>query len=187
MVLVSIWAILLKHYSGDNDINIGTPTANRAYSQIEQLVGFFVNSLVLRFTFEDEITFKDVLLNTRQVILDALAHQDLPFEKLVEVLKPPRAFNYNPIFQVMFAWQNTPRPPLDLEGITSERMQINDCVAALDITFYMWEVGNIIEGEIEFSVDIISRETIKKMKDDFLKLIPFFINNPAAKITDVSL
>lgn len=184
MILVSIWAVLLKQYSGDNDINIGTPTANRSFSQLEHIVGFFVNSLVLRFKFTDELTFRELLINTRQVVFDALAHQDLPFEKLVEELKPPRAFNINPVFQMMFAWQNTPRPPLDLEGIASERILVKECVSALDITFYMWEENEIMEGEIEFSTDIISRESIVKMKEDFHKLIDFFVKNPQAKVVN---
>jgi len=185
MVLVSIWAILLKQYSGDNDINIGTPTANRSFTQLEQIIGFFVNSLVLRFKFIENSTFRELLTNTKQVVLDALAHQNLPFEKVVEELKPPRAFNYNPVFQVMFAWQNTPRPPLDLENLSSERFFVRDCAAALDITFYMWENGNIMEGEIEFSTDIIDRETIIRMKKDFVKLINLIMNNPECKTEDI--
>lgn len=182
MTLVSTFALLLHRYSGDTDINIGTPTANRSHSELEKIIGFFVNTLVLRFKFCEETTYRQMLQDTRKTVLEALNHQELPFEKLVEVLQPPRSLNTNPIFQVLFAWQNTPRPSLDLEGMGSERLIVKEGVSSLDITVYMWENKELIEGEIEFSTDIIDRETIIRLKNNFLTLLKAIVNEPDAEI-----
>lgn len=182
MTLVSAFAILLNRYSGDSDINIGTPTANRSHSDLEKIIGFFVNTLVLRFNFEKNFSYRQFLQGAKKTILDALDHQELPFEKLVEVLQPARSFNINPVFQILFAWQNTPRPSLDLEGTYSEKVLIKDCVSPLDITVYMWENQGQIEGEIEFSTDILERETIIRLKNNFITLLQAIAFNPDSEI-----
>jgi amino acid adenylation domain-containing protein len=187
MTLVSAFALLLHRYTGNADINIGTPTANRMHSEIERIIGFFVNTLVLRFQFEENETYRHLLQKTKTTVLDALDHQELPFEKLVEALQPSRSLNINPIFQILFAWQNTPRPPLDLEGISSERIVVKKCVSPLDITIYMWENNNVIEGEIEFSEDILDRETIIRLKNNFLTLLEALVKKPDVAVQSIPL
>jgi FkbH-like protein len=182
VTVITAFAILLNRYSGDKDINIGIPTANRNQSEIESLIGLFVNTIVLRFKFEEELTYQELLQKTKKLVIDALENQELPFEKLVETLKPPRSFNTNPIYQILFAWQNTPRHAFELENIKSEKLNIKRGVSPLDLTFYMWENNGIIEGEIEFSTDLFERETILKLKDVFLNLIKIIFENPNTKI-----
>lgn len=187
MTMLAGFGLLLNKYSGDDDICIGAPTANRGNSKIEEIIGLFVNTIILRLRFDKSQSFKDLLHSTRKTSLEALAHHDLPFEKLVEILQPERKINVNPITQVLFAYQNTPRPPLDLEGIIPERVLIKDTVSPLDITFYAWENAGIIEGEIEFNSDLLERETIIRLKDNFMYLLESAIENPDQKISEITI
>ncbi|GAI99786.1 unnamed protein product, partial [marine sediment metagenome] len=136
MTMLAVFGLLLNKYSGDDDICIGAPTANRENTKFEEIIGLFVNTIILRLRFNNSQTFKELLHATKKITLEALAHQDLPFEKLVENLQPERKTNINPIVQVVFAYQNTPRPPLNLDGIVLERVLIRDSVSPFDLTFY---------------------------------------------------
>src|SRR6185312_2977781 len=118
MVLLAAWQLLLWRYSGQGDVVVGTPIANRNRREIEGLIGFFVNTLVLRTAVAGGDSFRDLLARVREVTLGAYAHQDLPFEKLVEELEPERSLSRTPLFQVMMELQNTPAPQLELSGLT---------------------------------------------------------------------
>ena len=117
MTLLAAFRILLYRSTGQEAIAIGTPIANRQDSAIEDLIGFFVNTLALRIDITGDMTFRELLSRVREVTLGAYAHQDVPFEKLVEELQPERVRNLHPLFQVMFAMQNTPQSVLDLPGL----------------------------------------------------------------------
>ena len=185
--MLTTFGILMHKYSGDHDLNIGTPLANRSHSGMESMIDMFVNTVVVRMKFDKDVTFKELLKITDAVILEAVAHQDLPFEKIVEIVNPERKVNVNPIAQILFAYQNTPRPPLDLEGITPERVLIKDTVSPLDITFYAWEENGIIEGEIEFNADLLERETITRLKENFVHLLKEVIDYPDKKLSEISI
>lgn len=187
MIMLAAFGLLLNKYSGDDDICIGVPTANRENSKFEKLIGLFVNTLIIRLRINESTNFIDLLRAVRHTTLEALAHNDLPFEKLIEVLQPERKININPITQILFAYQNTPRPPLDLEGITPERVLIKDTVSPLDITFYAWENAGTIEGEIEFNSDLLDHETIFRMKENFIFLLKSIIEDPEKKLSEISL
>jgi amino acid adenylation domain-containing protein/FkbH-like protein len=187
MTMLAAFALLLNKYSGDDDICIGVPTANRGNSKIERIIGLFVNTIILRMRFESSQSFKELLHSSRQITLEALSHNDLPFEKLVEILQPERKGNMNPVTQILFAYQNTPRPLLDLEGITPERILIKETVSPLDITFYAWESAGIIEGEIEYNTDLIDSDTITRLADNFVFLLETVIHNPDIKLSDISI
>jgi amino acid adenylation domain-containing protein len=187
MTLLAVFGLLLNKYSGDDDICIGAPTANRGNSKIEEIIGLFVNTIILRLRFDNSQSFKDLLHSTRKTTLEALAHHDLPFEKLVEMLQPERIINVNPITQILFAYQNTPRPHLDLEGIIPERVLIKDTVSPFDLTFYAWENAGVIEGEIEFNSDLLEHETIIRLKDNFICLLESVIENPDQKISEIAI
>ncbi|NKI72835.1 hypothetical protein GN109_25810, partial [Collimonas pratensis] len=125
MSLTAAFAILLSRYSGQSDICIGTPIANRNRTETEGLIGFFVNTLVLRAQIDSEVNFVDLLRHVQGTTLDAYAHQDVPFEQLVETLKPERHLSSSPLFQVMLVLQNTPMgklvlPDLTLEAVAAE-------------------------------------------------------------------
>src|SRR5690349_22611156 len=116
MTLLSGWQTLLARYSGQWDLNIGTPIANRTRGEVEDLIGFFVNTLVLRSRMKPEASFREQLQQVREVCLGAYAHQDVPFEMLVEELQPERHLSRSPLFQVMFVLQNAPLGELQLRG-----------------------------------------------------------------------
>jgi amino acid adenylation domain-containing protein len=118
MTLLASWALLLARLSGQNDIVIGTPSANRGREEIELLMGFFVNTLAIRIELADELTVAELLKRVKQQTLAAQANQDIPFEQVVEILRPLRSLAYAPLFQVMFAWQNAPQDVLELPGMT---------------------------------------------------------------------
>jgi amino acid adenylation domain-containing protein/FkbH-like protein len=187
MTLLAGFSLLLNKYSGDNDICIGIPTANRVNSDTEEIIGLFVNTIILRLRFDNSLTFKELLHYTRNITIEGLAHQDLPFEKLVETLQPERKINVNPISQILFAYQNTPRPPLNLEGIMPERILIKDTVAPFDMTFYAWDNDGIVEGELEFNSDLFDREFIIRLKENFVFLLKSVIENPDQRISEISI
>ncbi|MFP4489325.1 MAG: condensation domain-containing protein, partial [Bacteroidales bacterium] len=170
MYFLSVFGLLLSRYSGDKDICIGSATANRPGAKLEKLIGLFINSVVLRLQPDEDLTFSEFLKEVRRTSIEAMSHQDLPFEDLVELLQPERQVNVNPLFQVLFAWQNAPRPPLEMEGIRSERISQEKGVSPLDISFYAWEENGALQCEIEYNSDIFERETINAMKDNFLAL-----------------
>jgi len=185
MTMLSAFGLLLHKYSGDDDICIGAPTANRGNTATEQVIGLFVNTIIIRLRFERSLTFTGLLRSARKTTLDALAHQDLPFEILVDELHPERKINVNPVTQILFAYQNTPRPALDLEGIVPERVLIKDTVSPFDLTFYAWEAEGIIEGEIEFNSDLIDRNSVVRMKENFISILESAIDDPEQMISEI--
>ena len=118
MTLLAAFQILLYRYTGQEDMVVGTPIANRTRTEMEGLIGFFVNTLVLRTDLSGDPTFRELLRRVRSTCLEAYAHQDLPFEKLVEELHPERNLNRTPLFQVMFVLQNTPQEAIELAGLS---------------------------------------------------------------------
>src|ERR1051326_5879968 len=133
MTLLAAFQTLLFRYSGQDDIVVGTPIANRRYRELEDLIGFFVNSLALRARSLKTLTFTELLQRVRETTLAAYAHQDLPFEKLVEELQPERDLSRNPIFQVMFALQNAPLGELELPGLTLQEQEIESNTTRFDL------------------------------------------------------
>src|SRR5262249_54955462 len=117
MTLLAAFQALLARYSGQDDIVVGSPIANRTHRETEDLIGFFANTLALRTSLALRPTFRDVLRRVREVCLDAYVHQDVPFEQVVEALQPDRDLSRHPLFQVMFALQNAPVAPLELPGL----------------------------------------------------------------------
>ncbi|MFP2934950.1 condensation domain-containing protein, partial [Pyxidicoccus sp. 3LG] len=118
MVLLASWQLLLSRYSGQDDVSVGSPIANRNRVETESLIGFFINTLVLRANIDGRQSFRDLLAQARQRTLAAYEHQDVPFEKLVEELQPQRDLSRSPLFQVTLTLQNTPNEALNLPGLT---------------------------------------------------------------------
>lgn len=187
MTLFAAFSTLLYRYSGQEDIVVGTPIANRNRSEIEGLIGFFVNTLVLRTQFEGNPSFAELLARVRQTSLDAYAHQDVPFEQLVEALQPERSLSYSPIFQVMFALQNAPMAPLDLPGVSFNWLPLESAKAKFDLTLSMEETEVGLIGYWEYNRDLFEPETIRRASGHFQTLLEGIVTNPKMCIGELSL
>ncbi|MFN6565571.1 MAG: amino acid adenylation domain-containing protein [Nostoc sp. ChiSLP01] len=187
MTLLAALNILLSRYSRQNDLCIGSPIANRTHSQTEGLIGFFVNTLVLRNQIKPEQSFIEFLQQTRSSCLDAYAHQDIPFEVLVEKLQPERSMSYNPLFQVMFALENNESPDLSLPGLEIEWLGVKGAIAKFDLTLMVMEYDNQLNCSWEYSTDLFEKATIQRMAEQFEVLLKGIIDNPNQPIHTLPL
>jgi len=162
MTLLAGWAALLSRLSGQEDVVIGAAVANRGRVEIEPLIGFFVNSLALRVDLSGDPSVGELLDRVKACALEAQAHQDLPFERVVEIVGPPRSLAYEPIFQTMFAWQNHDEGALDLPGLTTTLLAPPCLHAKYDLTLSLTEVGGRVVGELEYAAALFDRETIER-------------------------
>ena len=187
MTLLAALQTLLHRYSGQQDILIGSPIANRPQPELEGLLGFFVNTLILRTTIEDTLTFRGLLARVREVALGAYTHQDLPFEKLVEALQPERHLSYSPFFQVMFVWQNMPHVPLLLQDLTVTPLALENGTAKFDLTLYMWEEAGSLHGFWEYNTDLFKPVTIARLTGHFQTLLEGIVADPDQAVASVPL
>ncbi|MEH2279391.1 MAG: amino acid adenylation domain-containing protein [Nostoc sp.] len=187
MTLLATLNILLSRYSRQNDLCIGSPIANRTHSQTEGLIGFFVNTLVLRNQIKPEQSFIEFLQQTRSSCLDAYAHQDIPFEVLVEKLQPERSMSYNPLFQVMFALENNESPDLSLPGLDIQWLRVKGAIAKFDLTLMAMEYDNQLNCSWEYATDLFEKATIQRMAGQFEVLLKGIIDNPNQPINTLPL
>jgi tyrocidine synthetase III len=179
--LLSVMGILFQKSTGVNDICIGIPVSNRRSAQSFKILGFFVNTIPIRFLIDEGSTFKEYLVQSTNVLKKAVQNL-LPFDKIVKALQPERIQGLNPFFQISFSWINNFTIPMDLGGVAGERVTIPKSVSSFDITFFMWENGDLIEGEIEYNIDLFSHDTIIRLRDNFLTLIKNLVDNPQVSI-----
>ena len=187
MVLLSAFVVLLHRYTGETDIVVGTPVAGRIRAEVEPLIGFFVNTLVLRLKVSENPTFRELLARVREVCLDGYANQEVPFEKVVEAVRPERATSHTPLFQVMFALQNAPIPSLELPQVSLRPAKIEGAVAKFDLSFNMVETTNRLAGVIEYGTDLFDRETIVRMTGHFTTLLQSIVQKPEQRLAHLSL
>ena len=187
MILLSAWGVLLYRHSGEEDILVGSPIANRNHQDIEGLIGFFVNTLAMRFNFKGNPTFTDFLAQVRQTSLDAFANQDLPFEKLVDSIQPERDLSRNPLFQVMFALQNAPAEEFGLSGLSIDVIETQRISALFDLVLDMWETEHGLIGVFEFATDLWDRSTIEHMVGQFIELLSAIAEQPSMPIKSLSI
>lgn len=163
MTLLAGWAALLGRLSGQQDILIGTPVANRRQGELEALIGFFVNTLVLRTDLSGRPRVGELLERMKSQSLGSQQHQDIPFEQVVEIVQPERSLAHSPLFQVMFAWQNAPTGALDLPGMMAMGSELAPHrVARFDLTVSLWEVGEGIAGGVEYATALYEEATIER-------------------------
>ncbi|MBV8734964.1 MAG: hypothetical protein JO120_09310, partial [Solirubrobacterales bacterium] len=162
MTLLSGWAVLLARLSGQQDLLVGTPVANRGRVEVEGLIGFFVNTLALRLDVSGEPTVRDLLARVKGQVLAAQQHQDLPFEQVVEMVQPPRSLAHSPLFQVMFAWQNAAEETLELPGLKLAPLAVPAVAAKFDLTLSLREAGQAIVGGLEYATALFERGTIER-------------------------
>ncbi|HEX8179495.1 MAG TPA: amino acid adenylation domain-containing protein, partial [Pyrinomonadaceae bacterium] len=187
MTLLAGFQALLARYTGQTDIVVGTPIANRRRSELEDLIGFFVNTLALRTDLAGRPTFRELLARVREVTLGAYAHQDVPFEKLVEELQPVRDLSRNPLFQVMFALQNAPMEPLGLAGLTLSPQEFDIGATRFDLECHFWEQPDGLRGFMAYSTDLFDEETVLRLAGHFTTLLESAVATPDAPITGLTL
>jgi amino acid adenylation domain-containing protein len=178
MTLLAAFVTLLGRYSNQEDIVVGSLIANRNRSEIESLIGFFINPLVLRTDLKGNPTFSEILTRVQQITLDAYAHQDVPFEQVVEALQPERNLSYNPLFQVMFVLQNTPARKLELPGLSITPLELQNITANYELTLSMEETKSEIIGSIEYNTDLFDEVTIRRMAGHLQTLLAGIVSNP---------
>ena len=187
MTLLAAFKILLARYAGQDQIIIGTPIAYRNRIDIENLIGFFVNTLVLRTDLSGNPPFKELLKRIREVALGAFAHQDVPFEKLVEELQPERDITRTPFFQVMFSLQNAPMPSLKLGEVTMTLLQDESATSQFDLALDITERSNGMECLLEYSTKIFKRATVERMLIHYTNLLESIVAKPDQRIRELPL
>ncbi|MEO0645546.1 MAG: amino acid adenylation domain-containing protein, partial [Cyanobacteria bacterium J06650_10] len=183
MTLLSAFNILLSRYSGQTDIVVGSPIANRNRPELEGLIGFFANTLALRTDLSENPTFLTLLKRVRKTALDAYAHQDMPFEKLVETLQHERNLSYSPIFQVMFVLQNTPEIEQTLGDVRLQAESATETTAKFDLSLYLSEQDGKLDGRLEYSSDLYDEATIARMVTHFRVLLEAIAQTPDQPIS----
>src|SRR5215212_7985764 len=171
MTLLAAFNVLLFRYTGEQDIVVGSPIAGRNRIETEPLIGFFVNSLALRTNLSGNPTFRELIGRVKEVAVSAYAHQDLPFEKLVEELNPARDVSQTPVFQVMFGMQNAPRAAADLHNLNVRRIPTEVRTAKFDLTLLLSDTASGLSGWFEYNADLFESSTIERLRNHFENLL----------------
>lgn len=185
MTLLSAFLILLHSYTKRDDMIIGTDLANRHWAGTECLIGLFVNQLVLRIDLSANPSAQQVLRRVREVALDAYVHPDVPFDRLVEVLKPLRDPSRNPLFQVMFVLENAPLPPLELPGLRLELLEVDSGGAPFDLSLLISQTASGLKGDLRYSTDLFTATTIARMAGQFRLLLKAIVDQPEARLSEL--
>ncbi len=187
MTMLSGFAALLSRYSGQTDLVIGTPIANRNRAELEGIIGFFVNSLALRVHAGEDPTFTELVGRVRAECLGAYAHQDLPFERLVSELKPDRELGRSPVFQVMFAVQNAPGGSLQIPGLEIEPIRYPSETAKFDLSMSITERPEGLRASLEYSTDLFDAQTIERILVHYVTLLESAIAEPSLRVSALAL
>jgi amino acid adenylation domain-containing protein len=186
MTLLSAFSVLLHRYSGEDDIVIGTPIAGRNQVDIENLIGFFINTLPLRIDLTKNPTFATLLARVKQTALEGYEHQDLPFEKLVEELKPERS-NRMPFFQVMFQYQHAPRLVANVDDLTFLAEPVESGTSKFDLSLGAYERDGVLKFQMEYSTDLFDEDTIQTMLSRFTILLQSIVSHPELSVSQLSM
>jgi amino acid adenylation domain-containing protein len=187
MTLLAAFQIMLGRYTDQEDIVVGTPIANRTRKETEGLIGFFVNTLVMRTNLSGNPTFRELLGRVREVSFAAYAHQDLPFERLVEELQPERSLSYMPLFQVLFAVQNMPKSILMLPALELQEFSLDRKTSKLDLSLYIGESVKGLTVTFEYNTDLFEPATIARMAGHFQTLLEAIVPDPDQRLADLPL
>ncbi len=182
-VLLSGFSALLHRLSGQDDILVGIPVAGRNRPEVEELIGCFINTLVIRTMHSGNPRFRQLLQEVRSATLEAYARQEAPFERVVRALQPQRSASHSPLVQALFDFQNIPpRPPLSIEGLEIEPMGAELATAKLDLVIDMWEREEGLAGAVEYSTDLFEASTIRRLLDRFRSLLASAVDDPETRI-----
>src|SRR5258706_4202044 len=187
MVLVGAFNALLYRYTGQEDLVIGTPVANRNKAELEGLIGFFINSLALRTDVSGDPTFLELLARVREVTLGAYVHQELPFEKIVEALQPDRNLSHSPIYQIAFILENTPRAEVQTQELVLTPLRTEGVNSKFDLTLALAQFGSNLLGSVEYNTDLFDRSTIERMITHYVRILEAVVENPEMKFSQMPL
>ena len=187
MVCLAAWQVLLHRYTGHRQILVGSPVAGRNHRELEELIGFFVNTLVLRGDLRPDDVFTELLSRLRETTLDAFAHQDLPFERLVEDLQPERDLSRPPLVQVLFVLLNTPLEPLELPDLRLTPFDFDPGTAKFDLSLSLMEVDGALAGTFEYNTDLFDATRIARAGGHYLQLLERICATPQGRLGDFRL
>ncbi|MFP2933504.1 condensation domain-containing protein, partial [Pyxidicoccus sp. 3LG] len=187
MLLLTAFQALLSRYSGQEDVVVGTPVAGRTRAETEGVVGLFVNTLALRTKLDGEQTFRELLARVRETTLGAFAHQDVPFEKLVEELQPERDRSRPPFFQVMFILQNTPSPATRIAGVTLSPMDADTQTSKFDLSLALTDTPDGFAGAIDYCTDLFDGSTVQRLAGHLQGLLTAAVAAPDRRLRELSL
>ncbi|GAO41451.1 hybrid non-ribosomal peptide synthetase/type I polyketide synthase [Flavihumibacter petaseus] len=187
MVMLSAYAMLLHRYSGQEEIIIGTPVANRNLPELENLIGVLINSLPLRIQLPEAITFEMLLVQVRTTCLEALAHQDYPFEKIVETVQPDRDLSRSPVYQTIFNLQNVPVPEMNLPGLAITPLDVDGDVAQFDLSFMVIPSAGDWRCQVTFNTDLFAPATITAMFSSYIRLLESALAEPTQQVSKLPL
>ena len=187
MTMLAAFAVLLARYTGQEDIVVGSPIAGRNRQEIEGLIGFFVNALVLRADLSGNPSFSELLRRVREVALEAYAHQELPFEKLVEELEPERNLSHSPLFQVMFALRHASRVKIRLPGLTLDQMPTETSTSKFDLSLFVSEEADGLKCTVEYNTDLFLETTIDRLLRHYQRILEGVVAKPEERISELPL
>ncbi|WP_164019479.1 non-ribosomal peptide synthase/polyketide synthase, partial [Pyxidicoccus trucidator] len=187
MVLLAAFQVVLHRHSGEEDISVGSPIAGRRLSELEGLIGFFVNTLVLRTRLDGNPSFRELLHRVRETTLGSFAHQDVPFEKLVEQLRPVRDLGRSPLFQVMLAFQPDPLPGHTLPGLTLDPMELESRTSRFDLHLSLSESAQGLAGSLEYATDLFEPATMVRLVGHLQQLLEGVLARPEQRIAELPL
>jgi non-ribosomal peptide synthetase component F len=182
MILLAAFKALLSRYSGQEHIVLGTDIANRTTAETERLIGFFINLLPLHTDLSGNPTFRELVLRVREVALGAYAHQDVPFDKLVEDLQPERSMSHNPIVQALFVMQNIPRQQRELPGLELTQFPLSITRSKFDVAVFMREGSEAMVQDWLYSTELFDRETILRLAAQFENLLRCAVLRPETRL-----
>jgi amino acid adenylation domain-containing protein len=187
MLLLAAFKILLARYTGLEDILVGSGTSNRQLEQVAPLVGFFVNNLVMRTDLSGNPSFLELIARVKETAVSAYAHQDVPFDRLVEELHPDRGLSHNPLVQVIFTLQNVPMQSIVLPGLKVEVEPLDPGIARADVSVEVWPSGDGFRCDFEYNTDILNESTIRAMQSHYRNLLSAAIAEPSLPIMHLPL
>ncbi|HEX2187551.1 MAG TPA: amino acid adenylation domain-containing protein, partial [Longimicrobiaceae bacterium] len=187
MALLAVWDVLLARWTGQEHVVVGSPIAGRTRREMEGAIGFFVNTLVLHADLSGDPTFREALRRVRETTLGAYAHQELPFERLVEELAPERSLGHTPVFQVMFVVQNAPMKPVQLSGLALSPVEADSGMSAFDVTLFVEERSNGIHAVFRYNPDLFDAATMRRMAAHFQLLAEAAVADPDRRLSELPL
>jgi amino acid adenylation domain-containing protein len=187
MSLLTALDLLLSRYCNQTDVVVGTPIANRTRAEVEGLIGFFANSLALRVEVREEESYRALLKTVREVALGAYANQDVPFEKVIEEMRPERDLSHHPLFQVMFSLHNQPMAELKLQDLQLEVLPSEYETSKFDLTLTLIENNGAIAGTVRYNTDLFKEETVRRMSRHFERLVQSIVEDPDSRVSRLDM